>query len=622
MLSFENRDELTHHTFTLAVYGLPVAGVLGVVVPLLLGSKNFSVLGLYLAIPMIFTPFVVNSFRVESVGPIQLHQLDWKIPSILIHVLVSVMIYQTATSVVRPTSFYVAYAAAYGLLFLLLLSQEPGFTNRIVGLYHLCLLVLLLIFSVTLNYFFFIGRTDLPPHVAMMMGIYEEGLMPELWEIYQPFQLWHIYTGAVYGLADGWITPYTTMVLLSGLIFAAGVTMMFALSYRIYPNERVSMLACLILIAIPEYFFYGMYSISRSITSILFVLLLFTLVCGTTKRIRALRMVLITGLILYHTITIPFLLLLLGVLYFVERLFDERPYVVDNYTITIMAAISALYWTFHAGDLTVYLIEAGARLGNGLREGTGVGEETPSSVFISPWIEVINYTPYSFLLFFVILGFLFWFVQTHNPSIMFSAFAATSVLMVPVLYPGPALLLDSLVGVNLERFAHYGFMFTALTSGFGIYALVKRGGIKAIFVMLLILTCFSFVAVSNDFVASDNPLVERPFYTYYLTEQEDSSFERIHEIHEGNLTADHITCRYVENIYLDDCSGFILENNNIPINENDGVVIREGELERRPLRLEDGNYVNREMLPWDQINERDRVHDSGAVTYYSNITSP
>lgn len=618
MTGVVDREQLFDLTARVSLLVLPVAGILGVIVPYFSGMTNFSILGIYLAVPMILAPIAVRSLSTESNGEwSSIRTLDWRVPSILIHTSIGLMIYLTASFAIRPTWFYVVYAIVYVLLFCLIISDDGG-VHTIISLYHLCVTLIVSIFSVTLNYNYFIGREDFPPHHAMVLSIYETGTMPA-WEIYEQFALWHVYVGSTASLAGQWLDSYTTLVVLSGLIFVAGVPMTYTLAVRLLSNERVALLCCLVLIAIPEYMFYGMYSISRSVTSVLFIALLVTLVGGTSPRMRFMRVLFVGGIIVYHPITIPFLAVILIILYGVERIFARQPYVVESLTMIVIGVITVLYWFYRAELFTVYVANRFVEMIDGLVNGGATGEGAPTGVLELPWHELANYAPYSFLVLFVLVGFLFWFLRDRDQSESFAPFAVASVVMIPLLYPSPVLLVDALAGVHLTegRFASYGFVFVALTGGYGLYALLTRCGRKGFLVLLLLLACFSFVAVSNDFVSSDNPVVERPFYTYYLTEQEERTFERVAEIHEGTLGADYITCHYKSNLLDGGCTTFALENDSISHEEFDGVVIREGEFEKRPVYITgDDQYAPADTIPWDELADRNRVHDAGTVSYY------
>ncbi len=625
MTETTRRNRLAELTYSIALIGLPVVAVVGVIVPVALGEPNLGILGLYLAIPMILAPVVARALRRrDGSGSLPFRQaIDWRLPSIGIHLVVALLAAMLVVFDVRPTAFFVGLGVLYGLVFALIVSSESEPVHIAVSLYHCSLALLVSIFSVTLHYDYFIGRTDLPAHVAMMVSVYETGNMPDRWAVYDPFPLWHTYTASAYALFEGALSPHTTMVLVSGLVFGGGVLMLYVLARRLHPDPTVALLAALVLVAVPDYVFYGMYSISRSVASVLFVVLLFTLVAGTDVRMRLLTITFVVAIVVYHTVSIPFVVVLLAVLLVAERLYAargpivsserwSRPRVVDGSILLIAGAITSIYWLYGADLLAVTVIN---RLVSTVA-GTGPADGPPGGIELFPWREVANYLPHSFLLFFVLAGFFFWFERSHARGARFGPVAVATVAMVPLLVPGPTLLLDSLAGINVTRFAHYGFPFLALTGGFGLFELVRRTGVRGFIAVLLLVSSFSMVALSNDFVASDNPLVEREFYTYYLTDAERAEFERLEAVHTDELGSDHITCRYYEDILETDCTRIGVDDDTVVHDDLDGVLIREGELEQRPLQLEGSQYVYAEDVPWDELGERNRVHDSGTVTYY------
>jgi hypothetical protein len=67
---------------------------------------------------------------------------------------------------------------------------------------------------------------------------------------------------------------------------------------------------------------------------------------------------------------------------------------------------------------------------------------------------------------------------------------------------------------------------------------------KAILIGLF--TIWVLLAVSNDWVASDNPLVKRPFYTFYFSEQEITGMDRLVTHTTGILESDYVPNRYYE----------------------------------------------------------------------------
>ncbi|QLK26363.1 hypothetical protein HYG81_01720 [Natrinema zhouii] len=624
---------ITHQLYGISSIALPVLAVIGISVPLLLGSANLAILGLYFAIPMIAAPVVVRALGSDRSllerGDWHVPQVDWRVWSIAFHLLLSGLIALLVVTDVRPLSFYAGVALAYVLCFLLIMTTPSTRGRHVICLYHLMAIATLVIYSVTLNYDFFVGHGDLTTHVALVSSIVETGRTATLLPEYEAFQLWHIYAAVSSQLFGDWVAHHTTMYILSGGVFAAAIGLMYGVARRVYPNETVGLLSCLVLISFPLYLFYGMYSIPRSITSILFLALVLTLVDRPTAGMRILGVIFVGAIVVYHPVSIPFVLAILIVLSLIELTIETPIRVVDTYVLSVTALITAVYWLYNAEFIVGRIIDTIAVSFFGSAPSSG----TPQGVISSPWIEVANYASYAFALFFVLVGFLFWqrrmatsgadeTAQSRRglwPSRsvpLATSLGILTVALVPLAFPGPTLLLDALAGVNVSRFGHYSFMFIALIAGYGLYELLDRGGV-AVFLALLVLTSgFAVTAVSNDFTASDNPVVERPFYTFYLTDNERASFEAIDAGYDGEIASDRISCRYLSALHSSSCSVVSVGGEDGLFTGYDGVIIREGELEDRGRPLQFSEYVERESIPENELAERDRVYDSDEVAFY------
>ncbi|MFU8867309.1 hypothetical protein [Natronococcus sp.] len=612
---------------------LVAAAVLGVGIPLALGLSNLSILGLYVAVPLLAAPLVARRVRGGSVtvtGTAAPIRIDWRLPSTAFHLVVGTLVIVLVATEVRPYGFYAGVAVLYGLCFLLIVTTPPGRASRAIGLYHLVVALLLVVFSVTLNYDFFVGHTDLSAHTAMTETILETGRTSTLLPGYESFQLWHVY--AAFGsllLGDG-VAAHTTTSLLSGGLFAAGVGLVFGLARRLHPDETFGLLASLVAIAFPLYLFYGMYSIPRSATSILFVALLVALASRPTAGMRLLTVGLVAAVVVAHPVTIPFVLAILALVALAERATGRTEPLVDAYVLSVSVLTMGLYWLYAAEGLVVRLAGTIESVLFGPSESA-----VPEGVIASPWVELANYVPYGFALFFVVLGFLFLLERRArgpdaSEDVPSSAAVASdggrprgsglltvgivAVALVPLIFPGPLLLLDALAGINVDRFGHYGFAFVALTGGYGLYELVRRGGLATVLALLVILSLFTFAAVSNDFTASDNPVVERPFYTFYLEDEERQSFEAIDDGYRGEFGTDRVSCRYMGERLGAPCAVVDAADGDAMFDDHDAVLLREGELEDRPLQF--SAYVDEAELPRAELEDRDRVYDSGSVSFH------
>jgi hypothetical protein len=97
------------------------------------------------------------------------------------------------------------------------------------------------------------------------------------------------------------------------------------------------------------------------------------------------------------------------------------------------------------------------------------------------------------------------------------------------------------------------------------------------------------LSISNEFVASDNPLVKRPFYTFYLTEEETRGIDHLSNMTAGYVMTDYVTGRYITFSKFKEKSQILETNPNATLllrNTTDDVfLIRKGELARRPLKI-------------------------------------
>jgi len=441
---------------------------------------------------------------VTNRDPLAAVAIDWRVLSVAFHVGVAVLVLSLTVYEVRPLQFHAGLAVLYALIFLLIWVPRFDAGRVPICLYHTAVAVTLAIFSVTLKYDFFVGNTDLTAHVSMIDSLVDPGA-PALMDLYEPFQLWHAYVAVTHQLFGGYLTTHRTTYLLGGLIFGAGVFASYGLARRVTSNERIALLTALFAISHPFYVFYGMYSIPRSVTSILFLTLLLTLVGRATTRTRLLGLAFVVAIVLYHPVSIPFVFVILSIVYVVERVVRsrptvaDRPVIVENVTMVTIGLVTLTYWLYSAETLVETIV--------GTLYASFFGptsEPAPEGVVESPWAEVANYVPYSFFVFSSCSGRCCGSGATERANRRRRVRRVGAVAR-PLSVPGPTLLLDSLVGVNVGRFGHYTFMFFALTGAAGAYRLLTRGGVKLFVVILLLVSLFAFTAVSNDFVARDNP---------------------------------------------------------------------------------------------------------------------
>ena len=288
------------------------------------------------------------------------------------------------------------------------------------------------------------------------------------------------------------------------------------------------------------------------------------------------------------------------------------------------------YWLFYGQEVFRAIVK------NLVGEGpTGV---LTKSILVTPFNKLFNYLQYSPLLFFLICGVLY-VLNSQKLAKTNILFYITALGLAFVTFPGPALLINKIArNFNFIRFGEYSFFFICLAGATGLYILLiklknrQRIGAALLFALMV------FLGVSNDFNASDNPLVKRPFYTYYFTESEITAMNRLGYLAKGYVTADYPAARYMEYSDFPQKAHILevsaLEQKILTNSSDDLILIRKDELSKRPLKLytsADGkfrvepslaasqDYYGEDSPLWDNLDEFNSIYDSGTVCAAKSI---
>jgi hypothetical protein len=257
--------------------------------------------------------------------------------------------------------------------------------------------------------------------------------------------------------------------------------------------------------------------------------------------------------------------------------------------------------------------------------------------------ELVNYLQFSLLLLFVavavVLG-----LQSDRISKRGKAVIVSGALLSIVSFPGPILLVDKLASnFNMLRFGQYTFPLIVMAAAAGIVILVdadlriSRRNLTPVLSVVVVLLVFSmgFLAVSNDFVASDNPTVERQFYTYYLSESETDGLRTVSDLSGNGLMSDEVACKYISYsgsnsgctiLQADTDRGTLLSSEQTHL-----LVVRTTELDRRGLQVfptdeYDPNpsylyseaYLSADDPTWNDLDRRNKVFATDAVAAFTN----
>ena len=617
-------------TSKVLLYLLPILGIAGITIPLIIGQNNLFLLGIYLAIPMILAPIIyIKQSKRESSFVILNKELFPLLISVYF-ICTSISIYLLYTYDVRPYTYYFIIAIMSGLILLEILLFELSEKKIVIILLQIMILFTDIIWGVTLNYNFFIARTDPMVHVWFIQNLINTGYVTEIFGVYQPFPLWHILVTTTYKILGAPLSAQKMMYFTNGFIYSLIPVMTFLISIRIFKDKKIALLSALFVAIYPDVMFYGMSSIPRSIVSLLEIVLILLLLYPKSTQHKATAIILIWPLIIYHPASIPFILVILLSIGAVGKIYAQgktSTFLTPSFIILFLCT-TLVYWIYNANVLFERLI-------NHIMTPAPTGVITKSIIY-TPLSEVFNYLQYSPLLFFVIIGF-FGTLQSKKFSTLGKIFCIIGLLAVSVSFPGPSLLLNKLAGnFNLGRFGVYTFLFIGLTGAIGFYKIYNKSRKHIKILVILLFISMSFLSISNDFNASDNPLIKRQFYTYYLTNEEEVAFRHIASNTQGYLMSDYITTRYISSSRYENKSHILevgVEKMRLLRDTTDDVfLIRSLELTKRPLKLYSvpdenflltpswgGNldYYYQKSIVWDSLVDYNKIYSSGAISGFN-----
>jgi hypothetical protein len=626
LIPVEARYELTQK---LLLYILPVLAIAGLAVPLVLGLDTFAILGSYMAVPMFFSPFIYKVYRHSSASPLQLEKKRFLLLLNLFIFVYFVSLVLLGTFEIRPYAYYVLVATMASLILFGILLFDLNRIMLIIILAQIMVLVLNMIWGVNLNYFFFIGRTDSTGHAWLIGNLIKNGWVTDVFEMYKPFPLWHILVTSFYVITGIQLPVHRAMFFISGIIYSFMVPVTYLASLYIFKDKKIALLCALFLVIYSDIIFYGMYSISRSVVSFLEVLLILLLLKRDSPEGAFLCIVTVFSLIVFHTASMPFIIVIFLSIWILQKVYGTgtKDLFFTNYFLLLMIVSTVFYWMFFAQDLFKAILSS---LLGSAPVGTVAG-----AVIEFPINELFNYLQYSPILFFALLGTLFA-LKSDNDLKIGKIFLLVGLLLIPVTFPGPSLLISKLAtNFNLARFGEYSFLFILVAAALGFGTLFFRTKKYGKLLLIILFASMSLLSVSNDFVASDNPLVKRPFYTFYLTEEEVSCISHFSNTTEGYLMSDFVTAKFISNSPLD-IKEHILEvdTENMTFlrnNSQDLILVRTSELGKRPLNLyasESGKfaldpntgssckYYYRDTPLWGSLAGFNEVFESSQVAGY------
>jgi len=602
---------------------MPVCAIVGIALPLMLGHSHLTILGLYLGIPMIIAPIIYARYQNSSFRFVQFENRKFCVLATIYFLSFAVSLILLYIYDIRIYFYYVVVVILITAILLEILYFNLSSKKSALIILQIVAVVLNLLWGVTLNVHYFIGNTDVICHVWWINNLLNSGYVTDIFDLYKAFPLWHILISSLYQILDPSVQVHKLMFFTNGIIYCITILVIYRISSKLFNNEKIALLSALFLCIYPDFLFYGMYSISRSVVNILVFLLIFILLERENTSKRFLILILVFTIIAYHTASMPFILMIILLIYILQYFITVKSedQLVTPYIMIFIAVMTLGYWIYVSVDIFQTFIE-------NMIIKAPEGTLTQSAVDL-PFNEVFNYLQFSPLLLFVILGCI-WALEYRKTATIGKTFCLNGLLLTAVAFPGPVLLVNKFArNLNIGRFGEYAMIFIVITGALGFYLLHARATKFQKYLVITLFVVMCFLSVSNDFIASDNPLVKRPYYTNYLTEEDTVAFDRVVNSTMGYVMADYVVDRYIyrseygakSHILEVDAKNYRL----LRSKPDDVIIVREGELIKRPVKLYSSptdefmlkpswdtlEYYYADSRIWSTINQYNKIYHSG-----------
>ena len=534
-------------------YVFPIAIILAVIFTFLwmfeVGKFGYAVRGLFTGIPAIlsclFVLFIykkdVSLHDIDVLPSLNLKSLTYLFGIFYISSLVALLLSEGS----RPGYYFIFILVLYLSVFLQIFSKN---VNPSLILVESFLIMINLIYSVTLNYDFYFGTTDILPHIFLSEITATFGrIIPASLSDYAYFPLYHVFIAEASELLN--LGTKTSLFLVTAPIYAITIIFLYYIFNYITNNRQISLLSCLLFSSSSIVLYYGANVITRTMSFIMFVILLYLIYSVNFKKdklsLKTLSVIIAIFLTLVHNVSLPQIVLLLILLFASEYIVKNGSYISKPFFLFLTVTFVA-YWFFEA-----YLfVQRGLtpRLQSQFWDSlvlTAGGVEVLQEELIS----LIGILDKSIFLFFALIG--IGFLLKNHKNNYASVLGLFSFLALIFYVPNPLnTIWQFRVLFRVDRFMLLVSPFMAFAMGYGIYVFwnyMSRYAPKKINSFFLIVLLFSgFVLVSSIFSIGDSDLLGQNAKHEYFTSDELSGFEHVFKYTPANsaIYTDYYTSRF------------------------------------------------------------------------------
>ncbi len=494
------------------------------------GKLGYALRGLFTGIPAILSClFILFIYKKDvSLHDIEVYpSLSTKSLTYLFGIFyVSSLVVLLLSEGSRPPYYFVFILGLYLSVFLQIFSKN---VNPPLILAESFLIAINLIYSVTLNYDFYFGTTDILPHIFLSEVTAMSGqTIPTSLSDYAYFPLYHVLIAEASQLLN--ISTKTSLFLVTAPIYVMTIIFLYYLFNYITNNRQISLLSCVLFSASSVVLYYGTNVITRTMAFVMFVILLYLIYSVNFKKdklsLKALSVIVAVFLTLVHNVSLPQLVLLLIILLASEYMIGNGSYISKPFFILLNVIFTA-YWFFVA---YVFVQRSLApRLQSQFLDSivlTAGGAEVLQESFIN----LIGLLDKSIFLFFALIGIGFLLKNYKNNYASVLGLFALFTLIFYV--PNPLnTIWQFKVLFRVDRFMLFVSPFMAFIMGYGLYIfwnyMAKYSPKKLNSAFLVVLLFSTFVLVSSVFSIGDSNFLGHEAKHEYFTSEELSGFEHI-----------------------------------------------------------------------------------------------
>lgn len=494
------------------------------------GKLGYALRGLFTGIPAIlsclFILFIykkdVSLQDIDVYPSLSTKSLTYLFGIFYISSLVVLLLFQGS----RPPYYFIFILGLYLSVFLQIFSED---INPPLILTESFLIAINLIYSVTLNYDFYFGTTDILPHIFLSEVTAMTGqTIPTSLSDYAYFPLYHVLIAEASELLN--ISTKASFFLATAPIYAITIIFLYYLFNYITNNRQISLLSCILFSASSVVLYYGVNVITRTMAFIMFIVLLYLIYSVNFKKdklsLKVLSVIVAVFLTLVHNVSLPQLVLLLILLLASEYIVDGSSYISKPFFILLNVIFTA-YWFFVAYMFVQRSLAP--RLQSQFLDSivlTAGGAE----VLQESLINLVGLLDKSVFLFFALIGIGFLLKNYKNN---YASVLGLFALLTLIFYvPNPLnTIWQFKVLFRVDRFMLFVSPFMAFVMGYGLYIFwnyMNKYSSKKLNPALLVILLFSiFIFVSSVFSIGDSDFLGNRATHEYFTSEELSGFEHI-----------------------------------------------------------------------------------------------